>query len=112
MSREILLPAANAVHAETMEYMEKFVERDKTAIITPTHLDALESRLHKQIKDQFPEKVSRNFIRQEIVAMMLKHYGVEIFGVEPLKPKKPRQMPTQITDEAIKKYQKKYANKK
>lgn len=44
--------------------------------------------------------------------MMLKHYGVEIFGVEPLKPKKARQMPKQITDEAIKKYQKKYAKNK
>lgn len=112
MSREILLPAANAVHAETMEYMEKFVERDNTAIITPLHIDALEDRLYKQIKEQFPEKVSRKFIREEIVAMMLKHYGVEIFGVEPLKPKKARQMPKQITDEAIKKYQKKYAKNK
>lgn len=112
MSREILLPAANAVHAETMEYMETFVERDNTAIITPLHIDALEERLHKQIKEQFPEKVSRKFIREEIVAMMLKHYGVEIFGVEPLKPKKARQMPKQITDEAIKKYQKKYAKNK
>ena len=107
MSREILLPAANAVHAETMEYMEKFVERDNTAIITPTHLDALEDRLHKQIKDQFPEKVSRNFVRQEIVAMILKYYGIEIFGVAPLKPKTERKMPKEITDKTIKKYAKK-----
>ena len=102
MSREILLPAANAIHAETMEYMEKFVERDNTAIITPIHLDALEDRLHKQIKNQFPEKVSRNFVRQEIVAMILKHYGVEMFGVKSIASNT-----KEISDKVIKKYAKK-----
>lgn len=102
MSREILLPAANAIHAETMEYMEKFVERDNTAIITPIHLDALEDCLHKQIKNQFPEKVSRNFVRQEIVAMILKHYGVEMFGVKSIASNT-----KEISDKAIKKYAKK-----
>ncbi|AGJ71665.1 hypothetical protein Lw1_gp260 [Escherichia phage Lw1] len=102
MSREILLPAANAIHAETMEYMENFVERDNTAIITPIHLDALEDSLHKQIKNQFPEKVSRNFVRQEIVAMILKHYGVEMFGVKPI-----AKTQNEISEKTIKKYAKK-----
>ncbi|AAX78798.1 hypothetical protein AVU18_gp179 [Citrobacter phage IME-CF2] len=102
MSREILLPAANAIHAETMEYMEKFVENDNTDIITPIHLDALENKLHKKIKDQFPEKVSRNFVRQEIVAMILKHYGIEMFGVKPIASKS-----NEISEKTIKKYAKK-----
>lgn len=101
MSREILLPAANAIHAETMEYMEKFVENDN-GIITPVHLDALESKLHQKIKDQFPEKVSRNFVRQEIVAMILKHYGIEMFGVSSISPKR-----GEISEKTIKKYAKK-----
>lgn len=100
MSREILLPAANAIHAETMDYMEKFVESN--TIITTTHLDALESRLHQKIKNQFPEKVSRNFVRQEIVAMILKHYGVEMFGVKPI-----AKTQNEISEKTIKKYAKK-----
>lgn len=101
MSREILLPAANAIHAETMDYMEKFVENNNTDIITPIHLDALENTLHTKIKNQFPEKVSRNFIRQEIVATILKNFGIEIFGVASIAQKK------EISEKAIKKYAKK-----
>lgn len=105
MSREILLPAANLIHSATVEYMEDFVERDATAIITPIHLDVLEDRLRKSIKEKFSESVSRNFVRQEIVAMILKYHGPGIFGVPAIKSTRP--MPKQITDAAIKKYAKK-----
>ncbi|UQJ94941.1 hypothetical protein IANJMKHF_00035 [Klebsiella phage CPRSA] len=50
-------------------------------IIHPETLDSWEAKLFKSINEQFPEKVKRWFIRQEIVATILNERGVEAFGV-------------------------------
>lgn len=106
----LLQSASNAVRAATVEWADKFLEQ--IGEVTPAHLDALQEKLFHSIKEQFPERVGRKFIRTQIVDVLIKEHGLDIFGVAPLKPKTPRPMPKPITDATIKKYTKKYAKKK
>lgn len=101
MSSELLQPASNAVRAETIIWMEKYREFKPGAAVTPIHLDELQESLFHRIKDQFPDRVGRKFIRTEIVAAILDEYGVDAFGVQNIVTKK------EISDKAIKKYSRK-----
>ena len=95
MNKEYIRKVANVIHATTIDFLEGFDH-----IIHPETLDSWEAKLFKSINEQFPEKVKRWFIRQEIVATILNERGVEAFGVTPLYKR------NQITDETIKKYKK------
>lgn len=101
MSSEVLQPASNAVRAETIIWMEKYLENNPDGVVTPIHLDALQEKLFNSIKEQFPERVGRKFIRTQIVDAILKEYGVDAFGVQNTVKKH------EISDKAIKKYSRK-----
>lgn len=98
MSGELLQRASNAVRAETMVWLENFVEVNNGSLITPRHLDEIQEKMFNKIKEQFSERVGRKFIRTQIVDVILKEYGVWIFGVGTAAPK------TEKYAAAIKKY--------
>ncbi|QDH49252.1 hypothetical protein PHYNN_50 [Pantoea phage Phynn] len=95
--------AVNYIRTQALEWVENFRNNESTCtdIVTPAHLDSLESRLLKEANARFGENMWPNTVREHIVAAMSGEYGLELFGIEPTVKLRV------ISDKAIKKYTRK-----